>query len=152
MQSKVENGASTHYYGPIPVVELRLLVQNTGYSRGAIVIPDQQFSVDASTRRRGEKMLEVVGDDRFRRRVLRVERSPSLGESDSQRQREAALLGHEMCHLRLFEWAVLSVHIHARGCSTTAKFCSRSKRIQLLVSIDGTTRPVAIPFNCTNEH
>lgn len=95
-------------------------------------------------------MLEVTGDDRFKRQALHVERSPSPGEPDEAQQQKS--LGHEMCHLRLFESAVLSVHIHARGCSTTAKFCNKSKRIQLLVSIDGTTRPLAIPFNCMNEH
>ena len=148
MQQKILNNKVTQYYGPIPVVELRLLIQNTGYSKGVIIIPDQQFAVDASTRRKGEKMLEVSGDERFRRRVLHIERSASPGEPDPHQQKSLSL---EMCHLRLFETAVLTIHIHARGCSTTAKFCNRSKGIQLLVSIDGTTRPLLVPFNCMNE-
>jgi hypothetical protein len=144
----VKDGKTMISYLPIPVVELRLLIQNTGYSRGAIIVPDQQFTVDASTRRKGDKMLEVLGDERFKAQILNVERSPSpSGKPDSQ-QRES--LSHEMCHLRLFESVVISVHIHAIGCSTTAKFCNRSRKIQLLFSIDGTTRPLTIPFNSSN--
>jgi hypothetical protein len=143
MQKKINGGETSESYAPMPVVELRLLIQNTGYSRGMIIIPDQQFTVDASTRRKGEKMLEVSGDSRFKAQVLHIDRKATLGESDS---RQLKSLSHEMCHLRLFESAVLSVHIHARGCSTTAKFCNRSKKMQLLYSIDGTTRPLAIPF------
>ena len=148
MQKVVKDGKTMISYLPIPVVELRLLIQNTGYSRGAIIVPDQQFTVDASTRRKGDKMLEVLGDERFKAQILNVERSPSpSGKPDSQ-QRES--LSHEMCHLRLFESVVISVHIHAIGCSTTAKFCNRARKIQLLFSIDGTTRPLTIPFNSSN--
>ena len=142
MQKKIHGDKVTESYVPLSVVELRLLIQNTGYSRGVISVPDQQFTVDASTRRKGEKMLEISGDSRFKAQVLHIERS-TLGGPDS---RKLESLSHEMCHLCLFESAVLSVHIHARGCSTTAKFCNRSKKIQLLYSIDGTTRPLAIPF------
>ncbi|KAL7543400.1 hypothetical protein ACHAXR_013326 [Thalassiosira sp. AJA248-18] len=151
MQQKVQDGEKVQYYGPIPVVEIRILVQNTGYSKGAIVIPDQQFSVDASTRRKGEKMLEVSGDDRFKRQVLHIERRPSLDGKPNDPE-QVPSLSHEMCHLRLYESAVISLHLHARGCSTTTKFCNRSKQIQLLVSINGTTRPLVIPFHCMNEH
>jgi len=142
MFSEVHNGESKTYYGPIPVVELRILLQNTGFSNGVVFLPDQHFSVDASTRRKGEKMLEVSGDDRFQRRVLHVERR---NKNDHSPQRKA--FGREMCFLRLFETAVLSVHIHARGCNTTSKFCNRAKKIQILVSIDGTTRPLVVPFH-----
>lgn len=148
IQNIVKDGKMTISYAPIPVVELRLLVQNTGYSRGVIVVPNQQFTVDASTRRKGEKMLEVSGDERFNAQVLNIERSSSRDELDS---RQLESLSHRMCNLRLFESAVLSVHIHARGCSTTAKFCNRSKKIQLLFSFDGTTRSLTIPFHCTTE-
>ena len=151
MQQKVQtNGEANQYFGPIPVVELRLLVQNTGYSEGYVVIPDQQFSVDASTRRTGEKMLEVCGDDRFKRQVLHIERKPSIDGKPTNPQQQ--LLSHEMCHLRLYETAVIAIHLHARGCSTTAKFCNRSKKIQLLVSINGTTRPISIPVVCANDN
>jgi len=131
-------------YGPIPVVELRILLQNTGFSNGVISFPNQQFSVDASTRRKGEKMMEVCSDERFKKRVLHVEKRGGEVVSKSKS------LCEDMCSLALFEYAVLSVHIHARGCSTAAKFCNRAKKVQLLVSIDGTTRPLVIPFYSFN--
>ena len=127
-------------YGPIPVIELRILLQNTGFSDGVISIPVQQFTIDASTRRKGEKMMELCSDERFKKRVLHIEKKSAEVTSQSKS------LGQDMCSLGLFEFAVLSVHIHARGCSTTAKFCNRAKKIQLLVSINGTTRPLVIPF------
>lgn len=133
-------------YGPIPVVELRILLQNTGYSKGVISFPNQQFACDASTRRKGEKMMEICSDDRFKKRVLHVEKRGREVVSQSKS------LGEEMCSLGLFEYAILSVHIHARGCSTAAKFCNRAKKLQLLVSINGTTRPLVIPFYSLNGH
>ncbi|KAL9179762.1 LOW QUALITY PROTEIN: hypothetical protein ACHAXT_007732 [Thalassiosira profunda] len=149
-QIKTQGGETRESYGSLPVVELRLLVQNTGHAEGAIIVPDQEFCVDASTRRKGEKMLEVNSDDRFKRQVLHIERRPSIdGKPVSEQDKP---LTNELCHLGLFESAVISVHVHARACSTTTKFCQRSKRMQLLVSIDGTTRPIPIPFHCTNEH
>ncbi|KAL3785873.1 hypothetical protein HJC23_008761 [Cyclotella cryptica] len=139
------DGKAHSYYSPIPVVELRILVQNTGFSNGSIYIPDQQFSVDASTRRKGEKMLEVTGDERFKRRVIHKEKAGFQQEANIRQKKYS--MGHEMCQLSMFEYAVLSVHIHARGCSTTSKFCHRAKKIQILVSINGTTRPLVVPIS-----
>ena len=141
--AKDVNGKPHTYYSPIPVVELRILVQNTGYSNGNIKIPDQHFSVDASTRRKGEKLLELTSDDRFKRRVIHLEKTSNDEIYNVQKQYPP---GHEMFELKMFEYAVLSVHIHARGCSTTSKFCHRGKNIQVLVSINGTTRPLVIPI------
>ncbi|KAL7542913.1 hypothetical protein ACHAWF_007280, partial [Thalassiosira exigua] len=151
MQQKDQGGETRNFYGPMQLVELRLIVQNTGYAKGAIVVPDQRFSVDASTRRKGEKMLEITGDERFKRKVLHSDRRPSFDGDPQSRNKPA--LGHEMCRLRLFETAVLSVHFHARGCSTTAKFCSRSKKIQLTIKFEHateTTKPLVISFHSTN--
>ena len=136
---------SKRCYGPIPVIELRILLQNTG-SNGVVSFPDQQFAVDVSTRRKGEKMLEVCSDERFKKRVLHIEKRG--GEVVSQ----SKSLGKDMCSLGLFEYAILSVHIHARGCSTSTKFCNRAKKLQLLVSINGTTRPLVIPLYSLNGH
>ena len=143
--TKTVDGESKQYYSPIPVVELRILVQNIGYSNGAIHIPDQHFSVDASTRRKGEKLLEVTTDERFKRRILHLEKANKQEVHIISEKKYS--LGHEMCQLNMFEYAVLSVHIHARGCSTTSKFCHRGKNIQVLVSINGTTRPLVIPIS-----
>jgi hypothetical protein len=74
-----------------------------------IKVPDQQFTVDASTRQKGEKMLKVSGNERFNAQVLNIEQSPSPDELDP---RQLEPLSHRMCHLRLFESAVLSAHIH----------------------------------------
>ncbi|KAL3763113.1 hypothetical protein ACHAWU_004999 [Discostella pseudostelligera] len=150
MQAKILNGKAKQYYEPLPVVELRLLVQNTGYSKGNIVIPNQQFAVDASTRRTGEKMLEIHGDHRFKSRALCIYGSGASTSPGSPREDDK--LNPDICRLRLFESAIVSVHIHAKGCSTISKFRNRSKRIQLLVSIDGTIRQLVIPFHCMNEH
>ena len=45
MHQKIQpqDGQAKQFYGSLPVVELRLLVQNTGYSKGVIIIPDQHF-------------------------------------------------------------------------------------------------------------
>lgn len=142
--TKTVDGKPHTYYSPIPVVELRIFIQNTGYSNGPIHVPDQQFSVDASTRRKGEKLLEVTTDDRFQRRVLHLDKVNREHEVASKAKFS---MGHEMCQLNVFEYAVLSVNIHARGCSTTSKFCHRAKKIQVLVSINGTTRPLVIPIS-----
>ena len=111
--------------------------------------------MDASTRRKGEQMPEVQGDDRFRRRVLLAEdrRGDPLRDATRAAIPEVAAPGgrEALCHLRLFQSAVLAVHIHARGCSTIAKFCQRSKKIQLLVCVDGTTRLLAVPFASADE-
>lgn len=140
-----QGGDGKRCYGPIPVIELRILLQNTGYSNGVISFPDQQIAVDASTRRKGEKMMEVCSDERFKKRVLHIEKR---GEDIVTQSKSLCL--DNMCSLSLFEYAVLSVHIHARGCSTASKFCNRAKKIQLLVSINGTTRPLVIPFYSIN--
>ena len=152
MQGKILNGKMKQYYAPMPVVELRLLVQNTGYSKGVIVIPNQQFAVDASTRRTGEKMLEIHGDHRFKSRALHIYGRRASTSRGSSGEGGKSSLNNEICHLRLFESAILSVHIHAKGCSTISKFRNRSKRIQLLVSMDGIIRQLVIPFHCMNEH
>jgi hypothetical protein len=142
--TKTVDGKPQTYYSPIPVVELRIFIQNTGYSNGPIHIPDQQFSVDASTRRKGEKLLEITTDDRFKRRVLHLDKANNQHEVASATNFS---MEHEMCQLNVFEYAVLSVSIHARGCSTTSKFCHRAKKIQVLVSINGTTRPLVVPIS-----
>jgi len=52
-------------YSSLPIVELRILMQNVGISSGGIYIPDQIISIDASTKRRGEEMFEITSDQRF---------------------------------------------------------------------------------------
>jgi hypothetical protein len=120
--TKIVDGKPQNYYSPIPVVELRILVQN-----------------------KGEKLLEVTSDDRFKRQVIHVEKAKAQDDADDALRKNP--IGHKMCQLKMFEYAVLSIHIHARGCSTTSKFCHRGKNIQVLVSINGTTRPLVVPIS-----
>ena len=129
-----QSGASAEcVYVSVPVVELRLLVQNTGYSDGPVIVPDQQFVVDASTRRTSEKLLEVDTDRRFRRKVISAEGTQSFGA--------------EMCRLGLYETAVISCFINARFCNTVGRFCERAKKMQILLSIGGTTQALPVPFS-----
>jgi hypothetical protein len=117
----------------LPVVELRLLVQNTG-SMEPIQLHHQVMIVDASTRRRHEEWKEVVGDDRFTKRCLDLQGSP------------LSLDGPYLVQLRLFEAVTIVVYIHCRGCSTTSKFQQRANFTKVLVLINGTTVPLVIPF------
>jgi len=41
---------------------------------------------------------------------------------------------------------MLVVHIHARGCSTASKFKSKSNFTKVLVTLNGTTVTLVIPF------
>lgn len=133
-QRVVQGGAAAEsLYVSVPVVELRLLVQNTGYSDGPVIVPDQQFVVDASTRRTSEKLLEVDTDRRFRRKVISTEGTQPIGV--------------EMCRLGLYETAVISCFINARFCNTVGRFCERAKKMQILLSIGGTTQALPVPFS-----
>jgi len=129
-------------YTSLPVVELRILIQNTGSPDFPIVIKEQPITVDASTRRRGEEMKEIQWDDRFHKQVLNLDGTPRapVDKTDSN-----DVVG-ELCRLKLFDAVVLVVHIHARGCSTTSKFQQKSNFTKVLVKMNGTTVPLVIPF------
>ena len=125
-------------YHSRPVVELRIVVQNTGMATQPVILKAQKLGVDVSTRRRGGEFEEIDWDDRFKTNVVRnidgtIRKSSSNEEDD-------------LCHLRLFETAVLEIHINARGCSTISKFRQRSNFTKVLASLDGTTVPMVIPF------
>ena len=133
-------------YSSLPVVELRIVIQNTGGmtstpfgKRGSeIVIKDQRLTVDTSTRRRGGEMSEIYWDTdgRFSKKILTLDGSLRSKPADSG----------ELARLELFETIVLVVYIHARGCSTTTKFVQRSNFMKVLASVNGTTQPIVIPF------
>jgi len=129
-------------YQSRPVVELRIVVQNTGMANQPVVLKDQLVPVDVSTRRSGGELQEISWDDRFKKVVRNLDgtirKVPSVSSNRD--------LNAELCRLNLFETAVFEVHINARGCSTTSKFQQRSNFTKLLVSLDGTTVPMVIPF------
>jgi len=129
-------------YTPLPVVELRIVIQNTG-NQESVVVPDQTISVDAGTRRKGEEMKEINSDDRFSKSILNLD-GYQLDDSHIKKSGECV-------HLKLFDSVVLVVHIHARGCSTISKFCTKSNFTKILVSVNGLTVPLLIPFTAIGK-
>mmetsp|Transcript_22268 Transcript_22268/g.55148 ORF Transcript_22268/g.55148 Transcript_22268/m.55148 type:complete len:867 (+) Transcript_22268:308-2908(+) len=124
-------------YQSRPVVELRIVVQNTGMATQPVILKAQKLGVDVSTRRRGGEFEEIDWDDRFKKVVRNIDGTIRTSSSDEE---------EDLCHLKLFETAVLEVHINARGCSTISKFRQRSNFTKVLASLDGTTVPMVIPF------
>ena len=134
-------------YSSLPVVELRIIIQNTGGTStqlrkkiSEIMIKNQQLTIDASTRRRGGEISEINWDDRFEKKILKMD-----GSKYESSLVKPAVSG-ELARLELFESVVLVCYMHARGCSTTAKFVQRSNFMKVLASVNGTTLPIVIPF------
>ena len=129
-------------YQSRPVVELRIVIQNTGMANQVVTLKSQQIGVDVSTRRRGGEFEEIDWDDRFKKVVRNLDGtmrkiSNETSNTDSR---------DDLCRLNLFETAVFEVHINARGCSTISKFRQRSNFTKILASLDGTTVPMVVPF------
>jgi hypothetical protein len=163
------NTSPSTTFSSLPVVELRIVVQNTGIE-SSVIIPEQPIAIDASTRRRREEFTEITSDERFCKQAvpLKVESpnaqeyihatassvhavsggsatpTPSAAESIST---SALQSQEEMFRLRLFDAVVLIVHIHAKGCCTTSKFLKKANFTKLLVTTNGTTRPMVIPID-----
>jgi hypothetical protein len=127
-------------YVSLPVVELRVLVQNIGVSENRIIVPDQIFSVDASTKRKRDEMIEITSDDRLKKKVLNSEGTPQEPLPPSPTGTR------NLAELRLFESTVIVLFIHAVGCQTTSKFTKKAKYLKILVNIQGTTVPLVIPI------
>lgn len=127
-------------YVSLPVVELRVLIQNIGVSENRIRVPDQIFSVDASTKRKRDEMLEITSDDRLKKQVLNVAGTPQAPLPPSPTGTR------NLAELRLFESTVIVLFIHAVGCQTTSKFTTKAKYLKILVNIKGTTVPLVIPI------
>jgi hypothetical protein len=142
--SAAGNGA----YQSRPVVELRIVVQNTGMANYPIVLRDQQVAVDISTRRSGGELKEIHWDERF----SKVLKSLDGAVRELPVKQSKYDVQGELCRLNLFDAIVLEVHINARGCSTTSKFQQRSNFTKLLVCLDGTTVPMVIPFLRDGSH
>lgn len=141
------NGA----YTTLPIVELRTVIQNTGVMNEAVIIREQMQSVDASTRRRGEQLLEVDWDDRFRKATFYLDGTPY--KSPDPRTPSGLTRPAELCRLRLFESVVLTTFIHAKGCSTNSKFVQRANFTKILVALDsGVTVPLVVPFPRDASH
>ena len=145
VETEMSRGAGV--YSSLPVVELRIVIQNTGGTstqlgkiESEIVIKEQQLTIDASTRRRGGEMSEIYWDNRFEKKILKLD-----GSKYESSLMKPAVSG-ELARLELFETVVLVCYMHARSCSTTAKFVQRSNFMKVLASVNGTTLPIVIPF------
>jgi len=133
-------------YSSLPIVELRILMQNVGISSGGIYIPDQIISIDASTKRRGEEMFEITSDQRFAKKVINLDGSDHI-ESSSLTSTSSSDSGvKQLAKLGLFESVVITTYIHVKACPTTNKFKSRAKYVKILVNVRGTTLPLVVPM------
>merc|ERR1719223_701624 len=129
-------------YASSPVVEIRILIQNIGINVGAIHVPEQIISVDASTKRRGEEMFEFTSDQRLTKTILHLDGTPfSLLPGKTNHNGVGDLF-----KLELFESAVISAYIHCQGCPTIIKFLQRANYSKILVNVNGTTLPLVVPF------
>ena len=144
---KQENAANTvsSSFASLPVIEVRLLLQNIGISDCSIVVPDQTLEVDASTRRRGETMSEITWDNRLSKKLIATDGTTTTIPSIAGGTTKGPDVP-EMFRLGLFESTVLVAYIYARGCTTTTKFRRRANSITIHVSIRGTTTPLVVPF------
>jgi len=135
--------AGSGLYQSRPVVELQIVIQNTAMAYQPVVIKNQQITVDVSTRRSGGELPEIDWDERFSKVVKALDGTKNLRGKDSQSRFEVQ---GELCRLGLFEGAIINIHVDAKGCSTTSKFRQRSNFTKILVSLEGTTVPMVIPF------
>lgn len=131
-------------YKSLPVVELNMVIQNTGcFARtknDIVAINDQRLTIDASTRRKGEELFEIDFDDKFTRRLLK------LNGAEYSRGDNARLRG-ELATLPLFDSIILVAFIHAKRCSTTTKFLQRSNFLKVLLSVNSTTQALVVPIS-----
>jgi len=142
---RTEHGMSASANGSFqsrPVVELKVLIQNTGMANHPLVIRNQRISVDVSTRRTGGELNEICCDSRFKKVVKNLDGEVIDCATNQSRYDDIG----DLCRLHLFDSAIIEVYIDARGCSTTSKFLQRSNFMKLLVCLDGTTVPMVIPF------
>lgn len=136
-------------YQSRPVVELRVVLQNTGMASHPVLIKNQQISVDVSTRRTGGELGEVFWDDRFSKVVKHLDGSKYAKTTTTGSRYD---LEGELCRLHLFESAMINTHLNAKGCPTTSKFQQRSNFLKVLVSLEGTTVPMVVPFLRDGSH
>jgi hypothetical protein len=128
-------------YSSLPVVELRILIQNTGMIDGAISIPEQILSIDASTKRsRGAEMFEITSDDRFKKNLLNID-----GTSRSMPSKIGSGI-NSLAYLGLFDSLLMCTYIHATSCPTISKVKVKAKYVKILVNVRGATLPLVIPI------
>ena len=137
------SGGGEVKYVSQPIVELRILIQNIGVADTCIFVPDQIIAVDASTKRRGDEMFEITSDQRLSKKIYKDDGSVISSVHNPGQVNHTV---NNLIHLNLYESSVFSVFIHAKACSTTAKFRNRANFVKILVSVRGTTLPLVIPI------
>ena len=137
VKSKEDGG--TDIYTSLPIVELKIVVQNINLPHSRVLIPNQTLSIDCSTRRKGGQMIEVLHDERF----TKTARKFYGGKEVTCIAEQSAMIA---C-LSLFEATILSVHFHAKGCTTVKKFLDKANFLKILVEVSGRTIPLCIPLN-----
>jgi hypothetical protein len=88
-------------YHSSPVVELRIVIQNTGMASYPIVLKNQSISVDVSTRRSGGELKEISWDDRFAKVVRNLD--GAVRQAPAKDSSKVHLGEGELCRLSLFE-------------------------------------------------
>jgi len=130
-------------YASLPVVELRILIQNVGVADTSICIPEQIISIDASTKRsKGAEMFEITSDDRFKKKLMNLDGSPR----NSITAANGGIGITTLTKLGLFESMIICTFIHAVSCPTMKKFRAKAKYVKVLVNVRGTTLPLVIPI------
>ena len=132
-------------FASLPVIEVRLLLQNVGISDCSIMVPDQTLEVDASTRRRGETFSEITFDPRLSKKLIAADGTTTTIPSSASDVTNGPDVP-EMFRLGLFESTVLVAYIYAKSCTTTTKFRRRANSINMLVNIRGITSTLVVPF------
>jgi len=128
-------------YSSLPVVELRILIQNTGMIDGVVCIPEQIISIDASTKRsRGVEMFEITSDGRFKKNLLNID--GTLRHTSSKTGNGI----NSLACLGLFDSLLMCTYIHATSCPTISKVKSKAKYVKILVNVRGATLPLVIPI------
>jgi hypothetical protein len=133
-------------YASLPVVEIRIMIQNVGVADTCIDIPEQIISIDASTKRsRGAEMFEITSDERFEKKLMNLDGSPR--ESLARSSTTGSGIGIKaLTNLELFESIMVYTFIHAVSCPTMKKFRAKAKYVKVLVNVRGTTLPLVIPI------
>ena len=55
------------------MIGIQILIQNINHFEDLVHIPEQNFFIDTSTRRKGGKMLELLSDERFLKTAFKLD-------------------------------------------------------------------------------
>lgn len=109
-------------YKALPVVTLRVLVQNT--TAEVLMIHDQLISVDTNSPS-VPSFVEIRSDPRLLKRYKDLS-----GKVIPQ-------MATDSVTLRTFDSVVLEINLHCAMCSTEAKFKHNAKNMRLSMTVDG---------------